>query len=226
MAGMGYPDEDATWEPYEHMKETAERVLKEFYRKNSKAARDTRQEADLEKAANKAAPEAAKHQRAQTSKLYKSVAKTSHQRHPTKRSQTKPQKAASPIDIPSDSTSYYEIENESDDCSESPILTTPATPPPPHIPTPGPSTNPRTPRIQRQLSGMPPPSISGVRRSLRFQRAGESASVKTIPISKTKPRKWQDQFKREKPRSSDRVIDLQEYKLFLKVSRGKEEQKN
>ncbi|KAF8422209.1 hypothetical protein EV426DRAFT_718259 [Tirmania nivea] len=79
-----------------------------------------RKEADLEKATQKAAQETAKHQRAQTSKLYKSAAKTSHQRHPTKRSQTKSQKAASPINIPSDSSSYYEIENQSDDCSESP----------------------------------------------------------------------------------------------------------
>ncbi|KAF8423042.1 hypothetical protein EV426DRAFT_717700 [Tirmania nivea] len=90
-----------------------------------------RKEADLEKAAKKAAQEAAKHQRAQTSKLRKSAAKTSHQRHPTKRSQTKPQKAASPIDIPSGSSSYYEIENESDDCAESLILTMPAPPLPP-----------------------------------------------------------------------------------------------
>jgi len=38
----GYPDEEATWEPYEHLKGTSEDRLKEFHRKYPEAERDSR----------------------------------------------------------------------------------------------------------------------------------------------------------------------------------------
>lgn len=134
-----------------------------------------REEADQKKAAKAAA----KQQRAQTSATGPEKSKTSRmtsgktsRRKPsTKPHRGKQKAAASPIDISSDSSSYYEITNESEDDLEPPGAGTPVpNPPPPHKPTPGTSTNPSTPPGQRQLSSMPGPSIGGIRRSLRFCR--------------------------------------------------------
>jgi len=38
----GYPDEEATWESYEYLRETSEDRLKEFHRKYPGAERDPR----------------------------------------------------------------------------------------------------------------------------------------------------------------------------------------
>ena len=85
-----------------------------------------REEADQKKAAKKAAKQAAKHQRAQTGPAKsKTSSKTSRKRQP----RGKQKAATSPIDISSDSPSYYEIENESAEDSELPTACPPATPP-------------------------------------------------------------------------------------------------
>jgi hypothetical protein len=38
----GYPDEKATWEPYEHLAGTSEEKLKEFHRRYLEAEKDAR----------------------------------------------------------------------------------------------------------------------------------------------------------------------------------------
>ncbi|KAF8428713.1 hypothetical protein EV426DRAFT_711386 [Tirmania nivea] len=97
------------------------------------------EEADQKKATKMAT----KCQRAQTSATgpgkSKTSSKTSGKTSRRKRS-TKPhrgkQKAADPIDIPSDSSSYYEITNESEDDLEPPGASTPAAPSPQAYPRP------------------------------------------------------------------------------------------
>ena len=133
----------------------------------------------MEKAGRKkAAKQAAKTQRAQTS----CPAKTKTSRRPKtscksmtprkKAMTTKPHRgeqkaAASPTDISSDSSDYYDIENESGE--DIPPSGTPA--PSPHLlrATSGTSATPSTPCSPRQRPSMSGPSTVSLRGSLRFR---------------------------------------------------------